>query len=289
MVRTKRQDADLSAEDAVDVIRRDDQDHQNAPDTLTATQTLERALRLLKAFSGSPKPLSNADLVRRTGYSKAAVSRLTATLVALGYLDRAPDGVRVQIGVRGLRLGHKYLANSPLPRLARPLMQNLADRYDMSVGLAVADQLDMIYVQYCNSVSIATLRLGVGRAVPMALSSIGRAYVWAQAPEIRQRLLFGIWKKSGAQGPDVVAKMERAFSELDAFGYCLTAGEYQRDTFALSVPLKLGLPAVPMALNCSAVGALPEPAVIRNELAPALMKTAQLLALELGSADSTMF
>ncbi|WP_231502475.1 IclR family transcriptional regulator [Herbaspirillum sp. RV1423] len=258
-------------------------------DTATATHTLERALKLLKVFYGSSKPLTHAELVRRTGYSKASVSRLISTLVALGYLNRALDGVRVQIGVRGLRLGQKYLANSPLPRIARPVMQAFADKYDMSVGLAMADQLDMIYVQYCNSSKIATLRLGVARAVPMALSSIGRAYVWAQPAAVRQRLLFGIWKKSGTDGPQVVAKMERAFGELDSYGYCLAAGEYQRDTFAVSVPLAVGNPAVVMGLNCSAVGSIPDSAVIRDELAPALMKMARLLTLELELIDSSLF
>lgn len=255
----------------------------------SATHTLERALKLVKVFHGSAKPLTHAELVRRTGYSNASVSRLTATLVTLGYLDRAPDGVRVQIGVRGLRLGHRYLANSVLPRLAGPIMQDFADRYDMSVGLAVADQLDMIYVQYCNSTKIATLRLGVGRAVPMALSSIGRAHVWAQAPQARQRLLFAIWKQSGEHGPQVVARMERAFDDLDSHGYCLAAGEYQRDTFAISVPLSVGQPLVSMGLNCSAVGPLPDRMMIRDELAPALKKTARLLTMELEHIDSSLF
>jgi DNA-binding IclR family transcriptional regulator len=258
-------------------------------DSVTATHTLERALKLLKVFYGSSKPLAHSELVRRTGYSKASVSRLAATLVSLGYLNRAPDGVRVQIGVRGLRLGQKYLVNSPLPEIARPVMQAFADKYDMSVGLAMADQLDMIYVQYCNSSKIATLRLGVGRAVPMALSSIGRAYVWAQPPELRQRLLFGIWKKSGAHGPQVVAKMERAFGDLDTHGYCLAAGEYQRDTFAVSVPLAVGNPPLQMGLNCSAVGPIPDRVMIRDELAPALMKMARLLTLELENEDSSLF
>jgi len=264
-------------------------DHARFDERSAGSHTLERALQLLKVFHGSAKPLPHAELVRRTGYSNASVSRLTATLVALGYLDRAPDGVRVQIGVRGLRLGHKYLANSPLPRIARPIMQDFADRFDMSVGLAVADQLDMIYIQYCNSPRIATLRLGVGRAVPMALSSIGRAHVWSQPPELRQRLLFAIWKKSGEHGPQVVARMERAFDDLDSHGYCLAAGEYQRDTFAISVPLTLGTPPVPLGLNCSAVGALPDRITIRDELAPALKKTARLLTLELENADSSLF
>lgn len=254
-----------------------------------ATHSLERALLLMKVFQGSAKPLSHAELVRRSGYSKASVSRLTATLVALGYLDRAPDGVRVQVGVRGLRLGQRYLTNSLVQEAARPIMQDFADRFDMSVGLAVADQLDMVYIQYCNGRKIATLRLGVGRSVPMALSSIGRAYVWSQSPEQRQRLLFGIWKKSGEHGPQVVARMERAFGELDAHGYCLAAGEYQRDTFAISVPLALGNPPLRMGLNCSAVGALPDREVIREQLAPALMKTARLLMLELEEVDSSCF
>jgi len=258
-------------------------------DAQAGTQTLERALQLLKVFHGNPSPLTHAELVRRTGYSKASVSRLVSTLLALGYLDRAADGVRVQIGVRGLRPGRQYLANSPLPRIARPVMQAFADRYDMSVGLAMADQLDMIYVQYCNGRTIATLRLGVGRAVPMALSAIGRAYVWAQPPEARQRLLFGIWKRSGAHGPQVVAKMERAFHDLDAHGYCVAAGEYQRDTFAISVPLSMGDPPVAMGLNCSAVGPLTDRSRIRDELAPALVKTARTLARELEDVDSTLF
>ncbi|MCZ2498806.1 helix-turn-helix domain-containing protein [Xylophilus sp. Kf1] len=240
-------------------------------------------------FQGSARPLSHGELVRRSGYSKAAVSRLTATLVALGYLQRALDGVRVQLGVRGVRLGGAYLAESRLPSAARPMMQALADRHDMSVGLAMADQLDMIYLQYCSSSRIATLRLGVGRAVPMAFSSIGRAYVWGQPPAQRQKLLFGIWKQSGAGGADVVAKMERAFGELEAHGYCLAAGEYQRDTFALGVPVTVGRPAVTLALNCSAVGPIPDRATIREELAPALQKTARLLTLALETVDSALF
>lgn len=253
------------------------------------THTLERALMLLKVFGGSPKPLAHAELVRRTGYSKASVSRLTATLVTLGYLDRAPDGVRLQIGALGRHLGQKYLHGSPLPGIAQPVMQDLADRYDMSVGLAMADQLDMIYVQYCNGRAIATLRLGVGRAVPMALSSIGRAYVWAQPPETRQRLLFNIWKHCGAQGPQVVANIERAFHDLDSHGYCLAVGEYQRDTFAMSVPLSVGNPPVLLGLNCSAVGPLPERPFIHEELAPALKEAARQLVRRFEKVDSTLF
>jgi DNA-binding IclR family transcriptional regulator len=254
-----------------------------------STQTLERALGVLKAFRGSPKPITHAELVRRTKYSKASISRVAATLVALGYLDRAPDGVRFQIGVRGLRIGHRYLSNSLVVPLAKPIMQVLADRNNMSVGLAVANDLDMIYIEYCNSSNISTLRLSVGRTVPMWLSSIGCAYVWAQPPALRQPLLFNILKKVGSTGPEVIAKMEHAFANLDKYGYCMLVGEYQRDTFAISVPLLLGDPPVAMALNCSSVSCVPDLGYVREVLAPSLQSAAVKLIDATATIDSTLF
>jgi DNA-binding IclR family transcriptional regulator len=270
-----------------------DLDHAPVAETPAAepqatTHTLERALTVLKAFAGDARPLSNGDLVRRTGFSKASISRITATLVALRYLEKAPDGLRFQIGLRGLILGHNYLANSPIRQLARPIMQAFAEQFDVSVALAVGDGLDMLYVEYCKSPRIVTLRLGVGSVLPMELTSIGRAYLWAQPPEIRQRLLFEIFKKAGAKGPAIVARIESAFDDLEKHGHCVAIGEYQRDAFGLSVPLFLGSPPVPMALNCGAVSPEPRDSYLREVLAPNLCKAAAAMRKALANVDSIL-
>jgi len=83
--------------------------------------------------------------------------------------------------------------------------------------------------------------------------------------------------------------MEEAFEDLDQYGYCMAAGEYQRDTFAVSVPVFLGDPPVPMALNCSAVSYVPDVENIRKMLVPALQNTAEKLKNALASIDSTLF
>jgi DNA-binding IclR family transcriptional regulator len=253
------------------------------------THTLERALTVLKAFGGYPGSLSNADLVRKTGFSKASISRITATLVALRYLDRAADGLRFQIGMRGLILGHNYLANSPIRQLARPIMQRFADRHDMSVALAVGDGLDTLYIEYCKSQRIVALRLGVGSRMPMELTSIGRTYLWTQQPKVRERLLFDIMKKGGSDGPAILDRMKRAFDHLEKYGYCVTIGEYQRDAFGVSVPVQLGNPPVPMALNCGAISANPERAHIHDVLAPDLIDTAESLKSALSGVESILF
>lgn len=142
-------------------------------DAHDGTQTLRRALAVLKAFGGSTAPLANAELVRRTGFSKASISRINASLLTLGYLERAPDGVRCQIAIRAPMLGTLYRANHPFATRARPLMQALADRYGVSVALATADAHEMLYVEYCRSECIVGLvRLG-HPAMTLALSCGG--------------------------------------------------------------------------------------------------------------------
>ena len=51
-------------------------------------------------------------------------------------------------------------------------MQELADRLNGSVALAIGDHLEMLYIGYRISHRIATLRLGVGSLLPMGTTSI---------------------------------------------------------------------------------------------------------------------
>lgn len=259
-----------------------------ADETRSGTHTLERALAVLKAFGGHACPLANAELVRRTGFSKASISRITRTLVTLGYLDRASDGVRLQIGMRGPLLGHTYRSNNPVGALARPVMQAFADKHDVSVALAVGDGIDTLYIEYCKSPRIATLRLEIGNRMPMELTSIGRAYLWVQQPRERERLLAKIRQKAGADKPHVLARTYLAFEHLERYGYCMVIGEYQRDAYGISVPVCLGDPAVPLALNCGAMLPAQSDAYIRNVLVPDLKKTAEALKQAMKGVDSKL-
>jgi len=253
------------------------------------THTLERALTVLKAFGGHSSPLRNAELVRRTGYSKASISRITGTLVALGYLDRAADGMRFQIGMRGQLLGQTYRANNPIRLLARPLMQAFADRHDMSVALAIGDGTDMLYIEYCKSPRIATLRLEIGNRMPMVLTSIGRAYLWAQPPSKRARLLAKIRSTDDVAMPEVLVQTDKAFEHLERHGYCMVSGEYQRDGYGISVPIHLGRPTVPLAINCGSILPAPTQNHIRNVLVPDLVNTAEALRETMKDVDSKRF
>jgi DNA-binding IclR family transcriptional regulator len=253
------------------------------------THTLERALAILRAFDGRTTPLSHSELVRRTGYSKASVSRIAVTLVSLGYLARDGDGVRFRMGLQGRMLGRTYRANSPLSTLARPMLQALADRFDMSVALGVPDGTEMLYVEWCRSPSTSTLCLAVGGRVPMELSAIGRAWLSAQPEHERETLLERIASSGRPAAAAAAERTRRAFEQIERDGWAIACGEYQRDSFGIAMPVRLGDPEVPLSLSFAGLLPAPDERRIRDEIAPALKAVAEDLRRALRSVDSKLF
>jgi DNA-binding IclR family transcriptional regulator len=249
---------------------------QNPP----VTMTLERGLLVLRAFRAERTPLGNGELARRTGLSRATVSRLTTTLIHLGYIRRVAGGPQFELSTGSLGIGHAYLETNPVSPIAHPYMQRLADRLDVSVGLAVPDRLDMLYIAHRSSARIATLRMGVGTLLPMGVTAIGRAWLWGLPKDEQCQYVAAILKAAGAQAGQVKKGIDEAFADLDATGVCMSLGEYQRDAYGIALPVRVGREGTLMALNCGAIELTPDVRALRERIVPGIRQAAvELMAL----------
>ncbi|ABB11329.1 IclR family transcriptional regulator [Burkholderia lata] len=245
------------------------------PEPAQVTLTLDRGLQLLRAFHAERAPLTNGELAQRTGMSRSAVSRLTSTLIQLGYIRRVAGGTRFELATGVFGIGHAYLETNPVTRLAQPLMQQLADRLDVSVALATADGLDMLYIAHRTSSGIATLRLGVGSLLPMGLTAIGRAWLWGLPDPQRQEYVARLLEAAGAQRDAMRAGIDHAFEDLRENGVCLSYGEFQRNAYGIALPVRVGDTATPMSLSCGAIKAHADIDTIRQRIVPALKQAAR--------------
>jgi len=239
--------------------------------------TVERGLQVLRSFRSNRAPLSNAELVKRTGLPKATISRLTSTLLQVGFLRRVPGKREFELAAGALGIGHAYLATSELLQSAQPLMQELADRLDVSVALGVQDGIDILYAGYCVSRKVATLRLGVGSVLPMATTSIGRAYLWGLPPELRRPLIMAQKRLAGEKGDALERDIRSSFSELETLGTCAVLGGYQRGTYGVALPVRLGRQGTLMSLSCGKADVALDLQSERERIAPALKETAERL------------
>lgn len=248
--------------------------------------TVERGLEVLRAFRSNRAPLTNAELVRRTGLSKATVSRLTSTLIQVGFLRLVPGKREFELSVGALGIGHAYLATNDLLQSAQPLLQDLADRLDVSVALAAQDGIDMLYVDYRVSRKVATLRLGIGSVLPMSTTSIGRAYLWGLPEDEQQALIDEFKRRAGAQGDALEQAIRASFSELEATGTCAVLGGFQRSTFGVSLPVRLGRQGKLMSMSCGKADVDFDLEAERDRIAPALKQAAAQLQAYLADCTS---
>lgn len=233
-----------------------------------------RGLQVLRAFRSERVPLSNAELVRRTGLSKATVSRLTSTLLHLGYLRLAADVRSFEIAAGSLSIGLAYARSSELLQLANPFLQALADRLEPSATLAIPDGCDMLCIAYRASPRIA-IRFGPGCLLPMGTTALGRAYLSGLPRDERQRMLECLEHNAPAgHWPAVEAAIRENLAELHATGTCAVFGAFNRNTYALASPIRVGRQRRLMAMSCGRATIRPDLTTERQRIAPVLTEAA---------------
>lgn len=237
--------------------------------------TVQRGMQVLRAFRSDRAPLSNAELVRRTGLSKAAISRLTTTLLHLGFLRHVPGGREFELSAAPAGIGHAYIAGSELLHVANPFLQDLADELDVSVALSIRDGLEMLYVGYRASHKVGTLRLGVGSLLPMGSTSIGRAYLWGLPEDEREDLLEQLRRNAGKSAVDLMHGIQQSFDELRRTGICSVLAGYQRDAYGIALPVVVGRKRLVMSMSCGRAQVQPDLAAESRLIAPVLRSAAE--------------
>jgi DNA-binding IclR family transcriptional regulator len=223
-----------------------------------ALLTVERGMQVLRAFRCDRGSLSNAELVRRTGLSKATVSRLTSTLLEVGFLRHKTGGREFELATGSIGIGHAFLAGNELAQVAGPHMQQLADALNVSVSIAVGDGLEMLYVAYKAGRQVATLRMGVGSVVPMGPTSIGHGYLWGLPAEERETLVTALKQRGGPHAHAMEQSMHHSFAQLASVGTCAVLGGYRKGAYGVSMPIVVGRERVPMVLSCGRADIRPD-------------------------------
>lgn len=192
---------------------------------------------LLRAFRSGGALLTNAELAERVDLPRPTVSRLTRSLVDSGFLAFDMENRAYRLTAVFLSIARVFRDDVPALDLALPLMKNVAEGESINVGLAVADQLEMVYLE-----SVRESRRGIFRRIvpgsrtPMELTSLGRTHLFALDKETRQRILQRIASKYSRGWPEVEAQITHALTALAMKGFCVAA--WQPGMVAIAAPLK---------------------------------------------------
>lgn len=97
---------------------------------------MERALGVLRCFTGHDAPLSASDIARRLGLPTSTAHRLARTLRSTGFLDQDDRGHRYRLGPTVIELGLQAYNDRGLPSVV-PELGHLAHRTRATADLAI--------------------------------------------------------------------------------------------------------------------------------------------------------
>ena len=250
-------------------------------------EALARGLEILACFRQRDGLLGNQELARRSGLAKSTVSRLTYTLTKLGYLTHVEDAGKYALGTATLSLASAMLGRLDIRKLARPLMQELAEFSNCLISLCSRDRLSMVYVDAARSSSAAvTLSLDTGARIQIANSASGRAHLAAIPDEQREEIMEGVRQVAEAsRWPALQRGVAKALVDRRNLGVCCSFGEWQKDINAIAVPVRPGNNLPPLAISCGGPAYNVSPEFLLNEVRPRLIALVSSLEAAVGTAD----
>jgi IclR family acetate operon transcriptional repressor len=186
-----------------------------------APKVLEKAIRVLEAFTESAPERSEAELARELGLPTTTVNRIVRGFETRGYLLRSPSGA-YRLGPAAVRLGRRAAASFDAAVALRPVLERLAAETRELVLLAVpaVDGKRARYAAAIDSPQRLRVTAEVGTAVPLTAGATAKALLaflpsevldaaLAAAPE---RLAEGTLLDAAAIRRDLELTRERGFA-----------------------------------------------------------------------------
>lgn len=135
--------------------------------------TLERGLRVLKAFDEDHPEMTLSEVAARTALPPAVARRCLITLVELGYVGQHERKFLLRPAV--LTIGSAFLASMQIEQVVLPPLQALRDQTGDSASLAVLSGAEILYVAHVSTDRRFRVAAGVGTRFPFHATSLGKA------------------------------------------------------------------------------------------------------------------
>lgn len=239
--------------------------------------SLARGIEVLSSFQNSATGLRAPTISKRTGLSRAVVSRCLYTLSELGYVRQADDGYYLEPKI--LSLSQTYFKANPLLSIAPEYLNRVKEQAGESCSLAVLDGSDVVYIARSAARRVMTVSLGIGSRLPAYCTSLGRV-LFAALPPSEQR--------KAIENSDRVARTKytitdseelmKIFESANRQGYAIINEELEIGLRSLATPVRDQNGAVVAAMNIGLQAPLVSEAEMLETMLPVLSDAASELS-----------
>ena len=203
-----------------------------------SNQSVGKAFALLKTFEAGHARLRAADLSRLCGLQPSTVSRLLASLVGAGMLERAEDG-SYQLGPAVITLAGVALNGSAVYREAKTVAYEISCKTGLGVNVAELRGDSVFYLVHFDGLLAPRSYTLIGQRNLLYCTGLGKSLV-AFLPVESQQLLIKL-QQFVAHTPRTIVDGDEFMAELATVrerGYATECEELALGRACVAAPIK---------------------------------------------------
>jgi len=246
-------------------------------------QSVDRAVRILKALGEHPGRLGLADLSERVGLAKTTVHGLLRTLQEHGLVEQHLDTDKYQLGPELLQLGNSYLDLSELRSRSLAWSELLATRVGEAVRVGVPHRDGVLVVHHVFRPDASLQLLEVGALLPLHATALGKALLaYLDGDAVDDVIAVGLAKLTGHTHVTAAA-IRRDLAKVREQGYAVEREEALLGEGGVAAPIFDRTTVVVGAVGIAG----PKERVLRTKTlasaAAAVVETARGISRDLGA------
>lgn len=243
---------------------------------------LDRAFRILEAFTAVEEQLSLTSLSARSGLPKSTALRMAVRLVELGALERTPEGQYV-IGLRLYEIGSMAPRSQRLRRIALPYLEDLHLATGQHVLLAVRDGQEAVLIDRLSAHDAGQVMFRVGGRMPLHATGVGLALLAHAPAAVQEATLRGDLSLEPEHGTLVAEDLRRTLARIRQDGVSVMSRPYPEPMTSVAAPIFGARSVAVAALSAVAPTGRMESAALR----PAVIAVSRAVSRQLVSVDAS--
>jgi IclR family acetate operon transcriptional repressor len=138
---------------------------------------VQRAVAILGELADARSELGTNEIARRTGINVSTISRILATLVSGGLVEHVTATGRYRLGIGVVRLANAVHERLDIRTLARPHLEELAQRIKETATLSVPGEHEAITLDFVQSPLSVRSVAEVGRMSAAHATAVGKVFL----------------------------------------------------------------------------------------------------------------
>ena len=202
------------------------------------TQSVIRAISLLKAFTDDHSEWQLTDLAQEVGINKTTAYRLLTALESEGLVSRDPGSNVYRLGFGIVSMGGLALRSNEMRSVSHPELEALASATQETASLEVLSGSETLILDEVIGKHVMSGAQSIGTRWPAYATSTGKAILASMpADEIKKR----VPEQLPALTPKTITSLDILIQDLDrtrARGYAVANEELELGLVAVAAVLK---------------------------------------------------